>query len=122
MGTRSRIGVVNPSGSITSIYCHWDGYPDHHLPILTGHYDTKDKVADLIALGSLSSLGRNLGTRHAPQNDPEVCTSHFRDHGDLEAVATLSSNFEDFLTLCDETSAMWYYLFRDDTWWEVGQP
>ena len=64
MGTRSRIGVVNPDDSITSIYCHWDGYPEHHLPILTGHYTTEDKAADLIALGSLSSLEPEIGVRH----------------------------------------------------------
>lgn len=25
MATRSNIGIVNQDGSITGIYCHWDG-------------------------------------------------------------------------------------------------
>ncbi len=29
MATRSNIGIVNDNGSVTGIYCHWDGYPEH---------------------------------------------------------------------------------------------
>lgn len=28
MSTRSRIGMINPYGSVSSIYCHFDGYPE----------------------------------------------------------------------------------------------
>ena len=28
MSTRSRIGMINPDGSVSSIYCHFDGYPE----------------------------------------------------------------------------------------------
>jgi hypothetical protein len=29
MGTRSRIGLEDPeTGTVRSIYCHWDGYPE----------------------------------------------------------------------------------------------
>ena len=56
MGTRSAIGYQLPSGRIKAVYCHWDGYPKHHLPILIEHYNTLDKVKALIKPGSISSL------------------------------------------------------------------
>lgn len=133
MGTRSRIGVVNPSGTITSIYCHWDGYPGHQLPILTEHYNTAEKVADLIALGSLSVLGPEIGVRHAFDWDDglaleqrlahpyrRMCLSHFRDRGDLEEVASLDDR-QDFMERCRSCDAEWFYLFDGKTW-EYGQP
>ena len=56
MGTRSAIGYELPSGRIKAVYCHWDGHPKHHLPILIGHYNTLDKAKALIKPGSMSSL------------------------------------------------------------------
>ena len=56
MGTRSAIGYLEPSGSVRAVYCHWDGYPEHQLPILEKHYSSTDKVKDLIRPGSMSSL------------------------------------------------------------------
>ena len=29
MGTRSFIGIANPKGDYSAIYCHYDGYPDY---------------------------------------------------------------------------------------------
>lgn len=133
MGTRSRIGVVNPDGTITSVYCHWDGYPEHHLPILTGHYTTKDKVADLLALGSLSSLGPEIGVRHPFDWGDDfpyelrikhpyypMCTSHLRDRGDLGEIAALDDR-QDFMERCRNCDAVWFYLF-DNGQWKHGQP
>lgn len=43
MATRSTISA-KIGDSIHSIYCHWDGYPSHHNPILTKHYNTQEAV------------------------------------------------------------------------------
>lgn len=56
MGTRSAIGYVRPDGTIRAVYCHWDGYPSHHLPILKVYYNTLEKAKKLIKPGSMSSL------------------------------------------------------------------
>ena len=56
MGTRSAIGYLQPSGSVRAVYCHWDGYPSHQLPILEAKYNTLPKVKALIKPGSMSSL------------------------------------------------------------------
>lgn len=64
MGTRSSIAIKTENG-IKAIYCHWDGYVDHNGRILREHYDTPSKVADLIALGDLSSLRQEIGQVHS---------------------------------------------------------
>ncbi len=56
MGTRSRIGIQLQDSSIVSVYCHYDGYPEHNGRILKEEYTTKEQVEDLINGGSMSSL------------------------------------------------------------------
>ena len=55
MGTRSRIGIQLSDDSILSVYHHWDGYPSWLGRILETHYNTREKVADLIDGGDMSS-------------------------------------------------------------------
>ena len=60
MGTRSRIGIQMEDDTIRSIYCHWDGYPSHNGKLLLEHYNTDEKIHELIKLGSLSSLHESI--------------------------------------------------------------
>lgn len=64
MATRSSIGIINLDSTVTAVYCHWDGYPEHNGKILMENYTTEDKVRELIGLGSISGLGRQIGERH----------------------------------------------------------
>ena len=72
MATRSYIGIKNENGKVDYIYCHWDGYPEHHGPILRGSYKTKSDVEELLELGDLSSL----------DTDPDGCEAYHRDRGE----------------------------------------
>jgi len=56
MSTRSRIAIENQDGSVTSIYCHFDGYTDGVGKKLEKWYTTQAKVEALIELGDISSL------------------------------------------------------------------
>ena len=56
MATRSAIGYRKLDGSVRAVYCHWDGYPEHQLPILKKHYSGIRKVQAMIKPGSMSSL------------------------------------------------------------------
>ena len=56
MGTRSAICYRKPYGSIVGVYCHYDGYPDHQLPLLREKYNTLAKAKALIKGGFMSSL------------------------------------------------------------------
>jgi len=61
MSTRSRIGYELSDGSILSIYCHYDGYPEFNGVKLQEHFNTVDKVKELIDLGDISCLWTNAG-------------------------------------------------------------
>jgi hypothetical protein len=55
MSTRSRIGIELKNGSVLSVYHHWDGYPEWLGRILKTHYNSRDKVIELIDGGDMSS-------------------------------------------------------------------
>lgn len=60
MATRSRIGIENEDGTVSSVYCHWDGYPSHNGKVLIAHYSDREKLKELIDLGAISSLKENV--------------------------------------------------------------
>ena len=85
MATRSRIAIENPDNTVTSIYCHFDGYLSNNGKILQNHYTDRDKVEELIALGNISYLQENLEpTEKHTFNDPQACVTlaYHRDRGD----------------------------------------
>jgi len=85
MSTRSRIGIELPDGSILSAYSHWDGYPEWMGRILRTHYNTKDKVAELIDGGDMSSPWTNerwsndLLDRHKEEYGPQYYSQRGED-------------------------------------------
>jgi hypothetical protein len=70
MATRSAIAIENSDKSFDVIYCHYDGYPEHHLPILREKYNKAAKVRKLLAKGDISILETEktwMGTTRKPQ-------------------------------------------------------
>ena len=55
MATRGRIGIQLQDDSILSVYHHWDAYPSWLGRILETHYNTKEKVSELIDGGDMST-------------------------------------------------------------------
>ena len=55
MSTNSRIGLRLADDSILSVYHHWDGYPEWLGVTLNQQYNTREKVAELIDGGDMSS-------------------------------------------------------------------
>ena len=96
MATRSRIAIENKNGTVSSVYCHWDGYPDHNGSLLLNHYRGRKKVQDLINLGSISSLSENLipneGEDHTFQNPaPNTVVAYCRDRGEALSIDSHAS-------------------------------
>ena len=117
MATRSNIGIKNTNGSIEMIYCHWDGYPDHHLPILTGHYNTEDKVRELLALGDISSLAERVKPNENEVHTynkaiDDVVVAYHRDRGEDLHPAITYPNLD--AALSDKEEYM--YIFEDKEW------
>jgi len=114
MGTRSMIAIQNPySKDVRAIYCHWDGYLEHNGSILHKHYSASPKVNNLIALGDMSSLRKNIGIQHSFDNrTPEhedSCTFYTRDRGE-DAPFQVFKNLkaaEEHYTWSD-----YYYCFK----------
>ena len=124
MSTRSVIAFRDLNGTISSIYCHSDGYPSHNGKILLDHYETPEKVRDLVALGHLSILGEVLGQQvefNNARNHRGQCIAYGRDRGEslLSSRANLSNSFEQ---LQRESSQEYTYLFDQftSTWFVAG--
>ena len=117
MATRSNIGIVNEDGSITGIYCHFDGYPEYVGKMLLNHYNNDDIVNGLMNLGDLSILSENMNpTVPHSFNNPQkgVCVAYGRDRGE---GGTNSRTFEDLGEYEHFGSGVDYqYLFEDGKW------
>ena len=51
MSTRSNIAIENQDGSITSLYCHFDGYLQHVGKILADNYSDPKMKSFLMGMG-----------------------------------------------------------------------
>ena len=69
MATRSQIAIENENGTVSAIYCHWDGYPEYNGKILKECYTDRDKVKQLLELGDISVLKEDLGKTEAYYRD-----------------------------------------------------
>lgn len=91
MGTRSRIGMELPDHRVMSVYCHWDGYPEHNGRILVKDYQNRDDVRKLIEGGGMSSL-RSDSDWEGNKIDPRPL--YYTERG--EKVEILYSSFYEF--------------------------
>ena len=118
MGTRSTIAIENADGTVTGIYCHWDGYLSHNGKILAENYADEGKVRELIALGDISSLGAEIGTAHdfdaAPRGE---CNAYGRDRGERDVAARTCHNWRQFIS---ENCQEYDYLFTPGKGWSVS--
>lgn len=87
MSTRSRIGIENADGTVTSVCCHFDGYYEGVGRTLLDHYKYREKVQALIDLGDLSYVSEEV----APAPDQShsfgngaagVTMAYHRDRGE----------------------------------------
>ena len=136
MGTRSMIGIENPNTkAVKAIYCHWDGYLEHNGAILNEHYATSSKVNNLIALGDLSSLRKDIGDKHAfsqfdlPKDEVEafktltedMCTFYGRDRGETGTQYKRFDTAKEAVTHYEHCGAEYSYLFRYDADQQAGK-
>lgn len=109
MATRSRIGIRESNGTVTSVYCHWDGYPEHNGDILVKYYTNEAKIRKLLDLGDMSVLGRDLGKKHRFEDRvPNTCTFYGRDRDDIWCSA-INMDMAEFLA--GHAGEDYFYLF-----------
>ena len=102
MSTHSTIALEFQDGSISQIYCHYDGYLSGVGQTLLTHYSDFQKMSDLIALGDLSSLENTVF-------DSFYCRDRNEDYEDTKADV-----FKDIKHYESEADFEGYdYLFRN---------
>ena len=121
MATRSRIGIEKENGTILSVYCHWDGYPSNNGRVLLESYTDKEKVSDLIELGSISSLQKNISptleTAHHFDNPAKnVVVAYHRDRGEKLDAPRVNASLEAFTKSDFEEYG---YVFTKEGQWKI---
>ena len=126
MATRSTIAMAD-GDNIKAIYCHYDGYPEGVGVTLSNFYNDSDKVAELVALGDISTLDEfvvPVGTQHSFET-PEVgvTVAYGRDRNETGTEARYYTTVENWLEAYGNTGCEFGYLWfpNTKTWttWEV---
>ena len=124
MSIRSNIGIINRDGTVETIYCHRDGYPEYTGKLLLGHYNREADARAIVKLGALLYLDKLLvpflidyHSFDKPAKD--VTVAYFRDRGDIErtsvfidiadAVENFDENCISYLYLWDCANMCWIY-------------
>jgi hypothetical protein len=109
MSTRSRIAIENQDGSVTSIYCHFDGYTDGVGKMLEKWYTTQAKVEALIELGDISSLDMT----------PTSTVAYARDRGE-DLVQSKYNRVEALFDMGFNSGVEYIYCFTKSGQWLVS--
>lgn len=97
--------MVHEDGSVTWIYCHYDG--DEVGPTLVHSYAARDQVAALLALGDRSSLGPRIEPRLLGGPSPTR---------EAEQRACRSVGIGHYVRAARRAGAEFIYLFDKDEW------
>lgn len=116
MSTRSVI-AIREGELFKSVYCHFDGYPEHNGVILYKHYDL-EKTKQLIALGDLSSLGEEIGQQHdfSDITKPKWCKFYGRDRQETDVDFVVDKDLDSFLEHAEQRGAEFYYVLMNNKW------
>jgi predicted CxxxxCH...CXXCH cytochrome family protein len=109
MSTRSRIAIENQDGTVTSIYCHFDGYTSGVGKMLEKWYTTQAKVEALIELGNISSLDMT----------PTSTVAYARDRGE-DLKQTLYDGVEQLYTEGFNYGINYIYCYTKTGQWLVS--
>jgi hypothetical protein len=102
MGTRSNIAYKKSDGKIVSMYCHYDGYPEHNGVILSEHYNTKEKARGLVDNGYQSGLEETVEKSNLRRVHEDPPTTYHSFHAFIMDI-----NFD----------IEYVYLFKDGAWY-----
>ena len=110
MATRSRIGIQLSDESVLSVYHHWDSYPSWLGRILKTHYNTREKVAELIDGGDMSSCWTE--ERWDSETKVQEYGSQYYSQRGEDCPPRHDANKYDYLAEGEEYA----YLFVNDEW------
>jgi hypothetical protein len=111
MSTRGRLGIELSDGSILSIYSHFDSYPEGLGVKLVEHFNTKEKVQELVDLGDISCIWTNLGFNQ--ETLPETGPLPYSARGE-DCPPRLDADLCEYLL--PDNSEEYAYVFRAGQW------
>lgn len=105
MSTNSSIRIKRTDGTVTGIYCHWDGYIENNGVILQLAYNTPERVEQLLSLGDISTLRYYTEPNDILEAKDNVCRAYHRDNGE-QFRQTLQD--AEYIYTYDEEQRVWY--------------
>lgn len=119
MSTRSTIAVEHADGTVSQVYCHYDGYLTHNGQILVDHYDTQKKAELLVFLGEMSSLRPKCipdpAKTHSSINPQDDVTTYYRrDRGEPFVKPSLFTSIDHYKRNLQGED--YNYLFTEGQW------
>ena len=116
MSTRSRIGILYQDGTVESIYCHQDGYPEYTGYFLENFYTTTKLVELLLSKGDISNIASSygwntaIGEKEMFEDKELLSLKTYAQRGD-KCPSVLHDDVKEFLKYdsCDE----YKYLFAN---------
>ena len=108
MATRSRIGLLLETGSVLSVYHHWDGYPQWLGVVLKEKFNTYEKIAELLDGGDISCCDSDTDWS---LEKVDLHVQYYNDRGE-KTEPRLDTSVEDYLDNGEEYA----YLFENDEW------
>tara|TARA_R100000231_G_scaffold40400_1_gene35244 strand:- start:605 stop:1186 length:582 start_codon:yes stop_codon:yes gene_type:complete len=113
MSTRSRIGILYQDGTVESVYCHQDGYPEYTGYFLENFYTTTKLVEILLSKGDISNIATSYGWDLKKQtfNDKELLSLKTYAQRGEKCFSVIHDDVMDYLKYdsCDE----YKYLFSN---------
>jgi len=125
MSTRSNIAVkvidtkyyddkeIGQEWPYIYVYCHFDGYPSHHLPILNTYYNDLDKAIELVKHGDISILAESCENPEGHSFDTPVkgYTIYYgRDRDEKNVKMRRNISVRSML------QEQWLYVFENGKW------
>lgn len=102
------------------IYSRWNGYPEYTGKTLEKYYNTPEKVKELIGLGNLSTIGKEIGKKHdfdrADKEHPNWTLAYGRDRGESDNNPKIVKTMKGIYNYASDTGAEYVYLFEKNKW------
>ena len=113
MSTRSCIAIENKDGTLTAVYCHYNGYLSGVGRTLYNHYYDEKMIRELLSYGDISSLESEIGVKH-DFDDRSTTTFYGRDRDECDVEARIISDDSELFEIYDWSD--YYYKFSNGEW------
>tara|TARA_B110000285_G_scaffold46295_2_gene51921 strand:- start:7562 stop:9652 length:2091 start_codon:yes stop_codon:yes gene_type:complete len=115
-GTRGQFGKIDNKGNITSVYTHYDSYPDNMLPIIKKSFKGGKNVDTILSKGANSGLDSDISKINF-YGDGSVASNGSVKRIDKYLQDARDENGAEFVYLWDEKSKKWMMA---DTYKKTG--